>query len=512
MIRVLTPVLLLSFSFTLCANDGVNLLLGSDSASSQNIVTSQQAKIELDDPFRIQFYGAWREINDNKSKLAPMVDDILSKRYKQALSKVLVMPSNLSAKEIRLAKMAEIYLLYRLDFSQTFVNLFIQNLEDNSSHVSSFAVAFDQTFLNLSGDWFLEKGIYLSNSQKEKVLKMKTKNSHMLNLIQSFASLGKGKSALMHIAHLKNKDKLKQALADSAIVDFAREGELGKSGAILKEVYTSELEKSSDLESLSAYHLTLARLLYQASALEAADHYFSLIPEKSKHYLNARTERLWISLHSKDHGRVKGDLATLDLDVFNDKFIPEIYLVSSIAHLRVCQFKDVANAFDSFLRVNRKNAKEIALNLSSEKPKVLDTNDFYYVLSQRTVQNLAAETKKLEKDYPKVSEKYVAALSQELKLAKEDSLKTIRRKWKNREKILELTIRRMRFVKIEYLSQMRRFNKLAAGKLVQDNIKTVSSGLKKTRDLQFPHDGVFFSDELFHVNSEVKDLCLRSQK
>ena len=97
----------------------------------------------------------------------------------------------------------------------------------------------------------------------------------------------------------------------------------------------------------------------------------------------------------------------------------------------------------------------------------------------------------------------------ELLLGMED-----RRKWKNRETLLNKTIQNMRFVKIEFLSQMRRFQKRISfgNKIQKDNVSVKASGLKKENTLKFPHDGVLFGDELFHLTSDVKDLCLRSQK
>ena len=81
----------------------------------------------------------------------------------------------------------------------------------------------------------------------------------------------------------------------------------------------------------------------------------------------------------------------------------------------------------------------------------------------------------------------------------------------NREKIISKAIRDMRFVKIEFLSTMRRYRELAMSKN-QDEVKLISSGINKDAEVVFPYDGNLFPDEVFHISSEVKSLCQRSRK
>ena len=84
--------------------------------------------------------------------------------------------------------------------------------------------------------------------------------------------------------------------------------------------------------------------------------------------------------------------------------------------------------------------------------------------------------------------------------------------WSNRKKLLEQSIRNMRFVKIEYLSTMRRLKSKLALLNNKDSISTQLAARSKTDQIKFPYDGVVFGDELFNYSSDIKNLCLKGKR
>jgi hypothetical protein len=305
---------------------------------------------------------------------------------------------------------------------------------------------------------------------------------------------------------------LRELLAKSAILDFSRKGQLGDAAKIVKEVLEPVLSKTDDLEKISEYYLLLARLLYQAKAYEASERYYSLIPDESMRFLQARVELLWISMRTDDHSVILGELKSLELSIFNEKFLPEVFLVSSMANLQLCQFSKVQDSFNQFIKNNKEFAKELSENLGSESPKQLDQKNGYINRLANSLKYQKNEIKAitstiLEKEE---SDAYISKLQKdesEIILLKN---KEIKQEWKNRQRILEATLRRMRFVKIEFLSKMRRLNGTLANSS-EDSVSTLTSAIDKTDKLEFPHDGVIFGDELFHYTSRIKNLCLQGR-
>src|SRR5690606_2735296 len=120
--------------------------------------------------------------------------------------------------------------------------------------------------------------------------------------MQAWNSLRSGKEALKWIGKLTADDPLRLKLSNSALIAYAKDGQLKASAKLIKEVLEPIIEKSKDTEEISNYYLSLGRLLYQAGAMDASRHYYSLIPEESKFFMTARTELIWAMLQMNDLG------------------------------------------------------------------------------------------------------------------------------------------------------------------------------------------------------------------
>ena len=184
----------------------------------------------------------------------------------------------------------------------------------------------------------------------------------------------------------------------------------------------------------------------------------------------------------------------------------------------MCQFRGVKENFDEFISLYKIHGKEIDREIKSKTPKVLDDRDFFYKKQIAALKSLKNEAKLLKananlegSDTKYWNEKAEKILSHE-GLALSQLHKETRRRWKNRKIILNKTIEHMRFVKIEMLSSMRNLNNQLAINLKKDQVSTYQAATAKSGQLEFPHDGILFGDELFNITATAKSLCLKGKK
>jgi hypothetical protein len=511
------------------ANSGVDLLMQKTGSTKVGTQTSFKAtkQLELDDAFLVQLYGTFRELGTTSFEVNTWVNTILSKDYEKAAHLITVMQEKAPEKFRPMIDATALYLYWRLDLPQTFFNAWMKLSSEGQFLNSTLGVALDEVVAQESSQWFIDKGIIISADQKIQLKQIENISSKFNFSAQAWNALRTGNAALSWMKKLAPKDPLRFYLAQTIVVDLAKQGRLADAAGLLKEVHEPKANETEQTEEIVDYYMLLARLLYQAGALEASTHYYSLIPDESKKYLQAKIENLWIELRNGDMAKIKGDLASLELSLFKDKFLPEIYLVSSIANLKLCQFTNVKNAFDQFISNNKEWSKKIDKNIAAENPAEIDATDFYLSTVTKALNNLSAEKIKLSELAKKSVEATVPAVGEQAHWKKAlvqnnrthtMGMKTktyeLRKRWGNRKKVLEASIRKMRFVKIEFISLMRKINKqlAKAGTKHSDSVTSYSAATKKRNEVEFPFDGVLFSDEVFSMRAEVKSLCLSGVK
>jgi hypothetical protein len=512
--NTLLVVSLLTCSMNNFAETGSDILLGDKKLNKESRIINYQKQLVLDNPFLVQLYGTWKSLNTNDKEINNSVQLTLNKEFHKAfLSLAEIKSSNHPRKELLVSSL-KLYLLWEQDLAQSFFSEWVELSSTGTFLGTELSIALDQILIKNDSKWFIGNGITLSSKLMGELKKLSEIDSGFNHLAQAYFSLRSGEEALKWISKINPNDDLRLKLADSVILSYAKKHELANAAKLLKEIYEPALVDSNDVDELSNYYILLARLLYQAKAYDASEHYYSLIPDKAKVFLQARVEKLWISLRDDNPQQIKSELKTLSLSIFDTKFIPELHLVSGIANLRLCQFKEVEHAFNSFVRVNKENIKNISLNLSSANPGMIDADDFFVKLANTSITRKGLERKRFDEWSTKGADlgHYTARLSLLQNSSKQVLTSELHRKWKNRQVLIETTIKKLRFVKVEFLSQMRRLNKSISLKRQQDSVKTIASGREKSDRFSFPHDGVLFADELFHISSEVKDLCLRSKK
>ena len=500
-----TLTVLASISFSYGSTDVLLNQDGKEINLSSKIVVGEQ--IELSDPFLIQLYTVWKSQIPRNSVTEKWIQHIYSKNYQKAL-KEMALDTNLLHRS--LVKASEIYVLHQMNLHQTVAHQILSLKEPSVFFKTNLGLALDQVLVK-NPHLYYEKGLSLSDEDKEYLSKIESLEAKIIHQFQAFAALKKGDNALISIGRLGAAHPLRIPLAKTSLLHYARNGKLGASGKLLKSVLEPFLEKNLESldneEEISVYFLTLARLLYQANALDESITYYDLIPQTSKYFLTARSEVLWAHLRKRDYAKTKGELATLELDVLNDKFYPEAYVISAMASTMLCQFVNAKEALNRFIKVNVKWVDRISHNLQSDNPELI-ISSFFTRNNQRSINTLESELKTITSSGETLTS-YKSSLESRLSHAKMSLIKEKRNQWKLREKLLESALYKMKFVRIELLSRMRAVKEKEDQKISAntDSVSNLSAANVRTNQMAFPQDGIIWGDDLFNMTASVEDKC-----
>ena len=471
--------------------------------------TSQKTQFKLDDPFLIQLFSSWKAKSHLGQSVNAWMEVFFSGDYLRALQTL----DALQGKGIRRPQAAaELYLLYRLGHHQSFLRKWIDYSSRGNFLQTELGLSLDQV-LKPHVSSLLASGFYLEPQQEKNLLKISSQNSVVNHFLQGARAASSGSEAVQWIGNLPTQDPLRLQLAFSALLAYAREGKLGASGKLLNEVIDPQMEKTEDAEKIAFYYLTVARLLYQAKEWEESERFYYLIPENSQYFLQARTEVLWVHLQERNFSKVKGELASLKLDIFNDRFYPEVFLLSTMTDVMLCHFMAAKKNIHRFVQINTKWAQKIERELQNSHPSII-----HQTFAVRNLNNALAS---LKKEQLALQEHQLPLYAKDLLALEEKIENTLgseaRTQWLNRKKILEETLYKMKFVRVELLSRVRSLRQgtgkvaLAQGQL-QDQVRFYASAPARGNQLVFPTDGPLWGDELFHMDARVKNGCFVENK
>lgn len=508
------------YSVQIFANADLLLNQVDNNPIESKIIVNSQKRLNLDDPFLVQFYAKWKSLNHLPFELNNWAQLIIDHDFKKAAHLITVIKDKTPKDFLLTFHGANLYLYWKLGLKNTFLDQWLDVASNTDFLNHEISIAIDQLITQDESKWLVENGIELSPDQVLKLKTISTTNSKFYNILMAINALRSGENALEWIGKLNENDPLRFYLAQTLILNYSKNNQLAHAAKLLKEIYEPKLNKSNNTEEISSYYLLLARLLYQAGALDAASDYYQLIPQASKYFLNARVENLWITLRKNDVSKLKGEVTSFELDIFNNSFLPEVFLVSSISNLKLCQFENVKKTFVKFIAINSKWSQLIEKNILSENPTLIEEDDFFVKLKNNALKSLALEKTQLLKLSRESIEAVVPAIGEQIhwqaaldymNKSEERVIKNktveIRRKWLNRKQILASVIKKMRFVKIEYISLLRKFsNQLAIN---TDSVSVYNAATAKTNQIDFPFDGLIWGDEPFQLSAQVRSLCLR---
>lgn len=525
------------------AESGADLLFQSQkSMPLQNEVSSQPSEIhaafQLDDPFSSHLFSTWKTQSGFSYEVNAWVQFILQKKYAEAAHLWTLIEPKLPEIFQNPGKAAWLYTLWKMDLPQTFVDQWLKAQAQTIFVKSKDNAVLDLIFAQDFDRYLTQNEISLTQTQIENIQKLDSaRGSHILSLL-AYSALRSGDRAVAIVPMLPATHSMKIALAQTAALSLAQKQDLGAAGKMMKTQLEPAIDAGKDPLALSSYYLQLARLLYQAGMLDASESYYSKIPKGTAEYLKAREEITWIYLRKGDVQKLRGELVALSMPVFKEKFAPEVPLVRAISNLKLCYYDAVSKDFQDFLAVNQKWAMKIDQALKAGEISTSDTPDTEDAFTQTASRAVARREGELSRiaqyseDSIRVALPAVGPQSHWLKLKEEMMMdvawakKTLsaeyRRQWKNQRFLLTEAIRKMRFVKVEFMSQVAdlkqsRENQMAQGS--NDTLRTSSASAisaptqnsvqVKTDEIAFRFDGLYWPDELFKLRSDAREQCMR---
>lgn len=476
---------------------------GSEINLSSEITT--QKVMRLDDAFLIQLYSSWKASGPLDHKTNSWFQKIVDHNFKTALLEVNQI-NEIKVQKIK--KASELYLLFKVGLYQTFLGEWIAYSAQGNFLKTELGLSLDQVIAPHSSNIFVSSGFSLTPQMSDDLSKIESIPNQLNYSLQALKNLKQGDKAAKWIGKLKVTDDLRVQLAYSAILAYAKQGKIGASGTIVKKIIEPWIESNSDSEDIAFYYLTLGRLLYQANAFSESISYYKLVPESSKYFLEARTESLWGRLQMRDFSKSAGELASLKMTVFSDQFYPEIFLASAIGHTMLCQFTDAKNSIHSFIKSNKKWGKKIDLALSSDNPEPV--RETYSINQKRNA------IKSLKKDQAFFKIYKITNYDNQLlkRTIYTDVLlkKEKKNQWRNRYKLLDAALYKMKFVRIELLSRMKAVADGLSNKIAgQDSVSRYQAATLKGGQIAFPYDGMPWGDELFNMSADVLNQCIQGK-
>lgn len=520
------------------ANSGADALLnklGKQTTEQQAPHATSIVANQLKDPFTIQFFSHYQVQNNLPYDVRAWVSRVLSGEYQHAAHLWTAISKQLPESFRVPAEGAHLYCLWKIGVAQTFFDEWTDRLTQKSFVDSAISLALDQTISGEFNQWLIDQGIAVNESQKALIEKLDIKRGAHYATLKAYVALRSGAAGKKALDLLSVDHPLKAPLAQSVALGLARIGDLAGAGTILKNHVEPAIANRKDPKALAKHYLEVARLLYQAGALDAAAEFYQRVPNGADDYLKAREELAWVWLRSGDTGKLRGELQSLRIGLFEDRFAPDVYVVRSISNLKLCYFSEAEKDLKAFVTTNKQWATKVQEALNTEAPPRTGETDFFLTLADNSLKQRTHERDVLEtlatqsitavlpavgpqQHWEKAKGKAIASLER----AKKQVAAENRRQWKSRSRVLSEAIRKMQFVKVELYSQVRSLaqeDTSGAGGNTQssaleretgDRLKADTQAMLKTAsagELVFPFDGVVWPDELFHLTSVAQSKC-----
>jgi len=512
-----------------------------EAETAQDLGIESVAQFKLNDPISVQFFSVW---NDQRSELSPELNywsrTFLKGDWEQTLHLWDSVEGRLSSAFRPAANAARLASLARLGLAQTVTEEWIDLLgsgvgTSGEKWIAMLESTLPHWMMTAGGDdpsatWdkvLMERGIILTPERQNEVMRLNATKRPSLMSLQAFAALRRGDYGQKVLTMLKDDNRLKLPLAQTVALALARKGDLASAASILKEHAEPAIEAQKDFGRVSGYLLQIARFLFQAGMWEEAESYLRKIPTSSPEFLNSREELAWILLRKGDVANLRGEVASLSALGLDTQFRPELAVVRAISNLKLCSYGAVQKDFSDFQTSNGVWAQKIDRALKAPETPAPVELDSYSRLAQLRVQGLDGEVAKLSDLHlrslktgtPSVVgrqsqwKRLELMMKSRLETAKKIMASEFNRQWRNQKALLSEAIRKMRFVKVELLHQMRQA--IADQNKGMDVVATTQAAPIQTSEgsseaLVFPLDGVLWPDELFKIQSQVENRCLRA--
>ncbi|MBL7716680.1 MAG: hypothetical protein JNL01_14545 [Bdellovibrionales bacterium] len=490
------------------------------------IVLDTDQPVKLIDPFVTQLYQIYQLEPGLSYEVRGWFLKICQQRYTDAAHLWGAMLNQMPAKLTNVSRAGFLYTLWKLQLKNTFVSEWIKAQAVPGFKSDRFSYALDEIVSKGFDQWLVENP-YDVNPQELSILSAGGTDQMGPIAMSLYASsfLRKGTAALPILEKLTAKHAFKLELGKTVSLALAKKGDLAGAGRVLKLHVEPALEARNDPMDLANHYLQVGRLLYQANVLDGALAFYEKVPEKSPDYPRAKEEVTWLLLRQGNHERLRGHLETLSAKFYKDRFAPEVPLVRAVANLKFCYYDKVEDDFKNFLEVNSTWAKKIDQAVKSTDPVQPREMDRFSKRADQILKAATEEKARVEKlaqesigaTLPAVGpQKHWVDISNALNGrvfdANKNRLAEYRRQWGNDRIVLNEAIRKMQFVKVETLTQVRAL--ATQGGAPTDSISTsqAKSVSVDNAEIAFQFDGVIWPDELFRLRSNAQSKCLNMIK
>ncbi len=507
---------------------------GSTPASASD-VTQSISQFKLDDPFSVQLYSAWQA---ERSKLPPEVNHWVVLQLKQDFEGAAHLWSGiekqLSSSFMTTARLAQLRAMIRLGLVQTGIENWMEMLSHapamwaRPGEPAALISALESSWTQLLGapldQVLFERGFSAPAELVTALSKLDPKSLPSIATVQAAASLRKGEQGRALLDLLPAKHAYKLPLAQTVALALARKGDLASAAMTLKTHAEPALEAQGNLLKVSSHLLQIARFLFQAGLWEESETYLRKIPNSAPEFLSAREELAWVLLRRGDVTNLRGEVASLSTPATRSEFHPELPVVRAVSNLKLCSFGAVERDFAEFQSNYGQWARRIEQALASNEVPAPQAKDAFTQASERRAQVLSEENtrlselhaRSLQSSLPSVVgeqahwKKAGELMAARAEWAKKSVQAEYRRQWKNQKTMLSEAIRKLRFVKIELLHQVRTLSAAKPDAPTRDVISTSQAAPRGAEgQIVFPLDGVLWPDELFRIQGIVEQRCLK---
>jgi hypothetical protein len=496
------------------------------------------SEFKLDDPFSVQLYSAWQS---ERSKLPPEVNHWVVLQLKQDFEGASHLWGGIEAQLpstfMTPARLAHLRAMIRLGLVQTGIENWMEMLSqapamwvkpgEPAALVSALESSWSQLLGRSLDQALLERGFSAPAELDTALSKLDPKSLPSIATLQAAASLRKGEQGRALLDLLPPKHAYKLPLAQTVALALARKGDLASAAMTLKSHAEPALEAQGNLLRVSSHLLQIARFLFQAGLWEESETYLRKIPNSAPEFLPAREELAWVLLRRGDVANLRGEVASLSTPATRTEFHPELPIVRAVSNLKLCSFGAVERDFADFQSTYGNWARRIEQALASSEVPTPQSKDAFTQASERREQTLADESRRLSELHARSLQSSLPSvvgqqahwkrageqISARVEAAKKSVQGEYRRQWKNQKAMLSEAIRKLRFVKIELLHQVRTLSMAQPGAPTTDVISTSQAAPRGAEgQIVFPLDGVLWPDELFRILGVVEQRCLKGLK
>lgn len=444
------------------------------------------------------------EVKKIPAKQRSWFTGVLTDDFETAVGSWETVKSQVGQKNMPLGHAAYVYSLYKLGLYQSLVE---EMLQANSLWLSSVLSAELQNFLSAQMDRVLtQAGVYIYPDLRKQLLASKLTNKTL-------------RATLLSYAFLSEPAELPKYLPDLPKTNLILRPGVKKSVAFLMN--QSKLKEAEEIARLvPGNHLDLARVYFQAGELHKAAEAYDKVSRQEELYPASREELAWTYLRMNDVGGLRGLTNQLTrLDNIADR--PESYVLQAISNLKVCNYAAAKQDIQFFTRELTPVARKIdAVSKLSKAPAPARPD----VWTQSIQRRLVLLQKEVDVWTELEEEKIVKKLRGYQAVAQNELQSHYKRQWNNEYKMIDEAIVKMRFVKLEYLSQLRRLEQyeerphllsqkvLNKETLVAD--ASVSGSLAALKNAEsekmvFRADEALWSDEVYRLRSLTPSECVR---